>query len=522
MYYYIIQTIAFQLFFLLGYDLFLKKETFFNWNRVYLLGTSVLSLCIPLIKIESFKNVVSETYMVRLPEVFIGGQNNVNQPIQLGQIQLLEQGVSIWQVVFYLGLFIAGLLFLFKLKKILSLLIKNPKQKFNQFKIVNLSNSKEAFSFFTYIFVGSLINKHDREQIVKHEMVHVQHLHSVDLLFFEILRILFWFNPLIYLYQSRVMALHEFIADAEAVKHHNKADYYENLLQQVFGTQKISFINPFFKQSLIKKRIVMLTKSKSKKNHLFKYALLIPMITGMLIYSACSVQDNLGASSEDLNQYTYVVNLNDINSSKAALEYVIAAKENQINFIKSNPKYVIWVAQDEARKELKYTLHHESEKVPENYELITTSNETINYRMYGHVKFKRDGREKFLDASDVPFAIIDQVPVFPGCENLNATEQRACMSKNISKHVNLNFNTKIADSLGLMGRQRINVIFKIDKEGNVIGVRARAPHPSLEEEAKRVINTLPKMMPGEHDGKKVNVPYSLPIIFQVADAPKSE
>ena len=79
------------------------------------------------------------------------------------------------------------------------------------------------------------------------------------------------------------------------------------------------------------------------------------------------------------------------------------------------------------------------------------------------------------------------------------------------------FNTDLAGDLGLSGRQRISVIFKIDKKGNVTGVRSRAPHPRLEKEAARVINMLPKMKPGRQRGKAVVVPYSLPITFQVQD-----
>ena len=91
------------------------------------------------------------------------------------------------------------------------------------------------------------------------------------------------------------------------------------------------------------------------------------------------------------------------------------------------------------------------------------------------------------------------------------------MSDKIKKFVIKKFNTDLAGDLGLTGRQRINVIFKIDRNGNIVGVRARAPHPRLEKEAARVINLLPKMKPGRQRGKAVTVPYSLPIIFQVQD-----
>ncbi len=118
---------------------------------------------------------------------------------------------------------------------------------------------------------------------------------------------------------------------------------------------------------------------------------------------------------------------------------------------------------------------------------------------------------------EVPFAVIENVPVFPGCEKGNNNAKKACMSKKISQFVNKKFNTELASDLGLSGRLRINVIFKIDKTGSIIGVRARAPHPGLEKEATRVINLLPKMKPGKQRGKAVTVPYSLPIIFQVRD-----
>ena len=125
--------------------------------------------------------------------------------------------------------------------------------------------------------------------------------------------------------------------------------------------------------------------------------------------------------------------------------------------------------------------------------------------------------EEVEEDVEVPFAVIENVPVYPGCERGNNAKKRKCMSDKIAKFVQRKFNTDLAGDLGLSGRQRISVIFKIDKFGNVTGVRARAPHPRLEKEAQRVINLLPKMKPGKQRGKAVIVPYSLPIIFQVQD-----
>src|SRR5690554_6616801 len=285
---YVIQVIAFQLFFLVVYDVFLKKETFFNWNRAYLLITAALSFMLPVIKIDRFKDIVPQQYIITLPEVVIGKQN----PIVLDEVFIegINQASSFswsWMYLFYLGSAIAFSIFAYKLTNIIRLIYGNPKHHESNLQIVNLENSRDAFSFFNYIFIGKQLVKEERETILKHELVHVKQKHTLDMLFFEFLRILFWFNPFIYMYQNRISVVHEFLADAEAVKY-NKTQYYQNLLSQVFQAKQVSFINPFFKQSLIKKRIVMLQKSKSKQVQLVRYALLIPMVFGMLIYSSCS------------------------------------------------------------------------------------------------------------------------------------------------------------------------------------------------------------------------------------------
>ena len=121
------------------------------------------------------------------------------------------------------------------------------------------------------------------------------------------------------------------------------------------------------------------------------------------------------------------------------------------------------------------------------------------------------------EETEVPFAVIENVPTFPGCEKGDNNTKKKCMSDKITEFINKNFNTDLASDLGLSGRQRITVMFKIDKTGTVTGVQARAPHPGLEKEAARVVNKLPKMLPGKQRGKAVTVPYSLPIVFAVQE-----
>ena len=534
MIHYVIQTIAFQVFFLLIYDVFLKKETFFNWNRFYLLATALLSFVIPLVKIARFKNVMPENYIISLPAVILG-QTQANVKTEQINQTILPFSFSVLDSIFYVGVGVMVFLFIYKLSKLVRLIKSSPKEYNNQFIIIRLLKSSASFSFFKYIFLGESLSAEEKETILKHEIIHVKHWHSLDLICFEMLRILFWFNPLIYIYQNRITELHEFIADAEAVKIEGKSTYYQNLLAQVFDTKKISFINPFFNQSLIKKRIVMLQKSKSKQVYLFKYALLVPVVFGMLVYTSCA--DNTGVKevpeliTPENNQETELVKtVNEVryqiqiqgdisDQEEKGLELLLqTVKGSGLSRSLVNDVQEFITNKDETKltEKISYVFEQiqakgeisEAETKALKGLLILTSKNGFNDPFFAEV----------LNDVEIPFGIIDQVPVFPGCEGLAANaDKKMCMSKGVQELVGQNFNTKLAHELGLKGRQRINVMFKINNEGDVVDVRARAPHPTLTEEAIRVIKTLPKMIPGEQKGKKVNVPYSLPIIFQVKE-----
>ncbi len=116
---------------------------------------------------------------------------------------------------------------------------------------------------------------------------------------------------------------------------------------------------------------------------------------------------------------------------------------------------------------------------------------------------------------DVPFSVIEEVPIFPGCKG-SKEEKRNCLNTKMRKHVARNFDTELANELGLdSGKKRIYVQFKIDKDGTITSINARAPHPKLKEEAIRIVKKLPKMIPGKQRGKPVRVGYTLPITFSV-------
>tara|TARA_B100001559_G_scaffold46713_1_gene35263 strand:- start:2507 stop:3211 length:705 start_codon:yes stop_codon:yes gene_type:complete len=115
---------------------------------------------------------------------------------------------------------------------------------------------------------------------------------------------------------------------------------------------------------------------------------------------------------------------------------------------------------------------------------------------------------------DVPFAVIEDVPIFPGCERVNKSERRNCFQDQMNRHIKRNFRyPEIAQEMGIQGRVYVNFI--ISKNGNITNIRMRGPDKNLEKEAERIIAKLPRMTPGKQRGRPVRVPFSIPITFRL-------
>lgn len=297
----ILQILVFQFLFLVGYDLFLKQESFFGLNRAYLLLSPVFGIVLPFISIDLIQQNLSPEFFVQMPAILVAKSVSEADGAVIAWPILLK---SIW----ILGMLISTFVFSFKLYKILKLRSVGVSRNFEGVDFTILPNTDAAFSCFNKVYVGEKISKGNRRSIIAHEKVHVKQMHSLDLLYFEVLRIVLWFNPLVYLFQNRISVLHEYIADAEVVDHHNsKREYYQNLLSEVFQISEISFVNSFFKESLIKNRIIMLQKTKSPKIKLIKYLLLLPLIGVILTYTACSdASDNLEHDEQQITNLDLV------------------------------------------------------------------------------------------------------------------------------------------------------------------------------------------------------------------------
>jgi bla regulator protein BlaR1 len=277
---YSMQTIVLQLGFLFIFEIFFKKETFFKANRFYLLGSLILSLLTPLINIPLLKNGQNQT-LLQLKEIVVSNANFIENKSESTSY------FSSISVLYGIGILVFLTLFLIKLFKIYQVKQNTLIEVIDKVEVYRIKNSNQAFSFFNYIFIGN--NNANIETIVKHEAVHKKQLHSLDLVILEMLKIIFWFNPIVYFYRKRIVEIHEFEADSASITE-NKSSYYETLICQIFEVNSISLANNFYNQSLIKKRLVMLQKSKSKKAGMMKYLVVIPMTAlSLMLFSTTAI-----------------------------------------------------------------------------------------------------------------------------------------------------------------------------------------------------------------------------------------
>ncbi|WP_424495178.1 M56 family metallopeptidase [Salinimicrobium sp. GXAS 041] len=500
---YIIEAVIFQLLFLLTYDLLLKKETFFAYNRWYLLLTPIVAIALPLLQFESLGKMVPSESLVMLPEVYLGGAA-ASAATTTGPAEVSNSlEINWWLVLYLLGALINSILFIRKYKVLKRLFKNRVISTENKLKIIQVPNSNIACTFFNSVFLGDQLKKEEMDQILSHEKIHADQKHSADLLFFELLKIILWFNPLIYIYQARIAVLHEFIADAGVVKTVEKRTYYQQLLNTAFSTENISFINQFFNHSLIKKRIVMLQKSRSKTISKFKFLILLPLMLAMLTYVSCSEQidDSTVLEQKSTVDSSEILTIKVDNFGSRTPEEETIIKE-ALNGFKDSDYQVIRITDGTSGLEM---TKNAEEGMP-------------NISMIGEPVKRSSSSSKGFSGGDVPFAVIDEVPVFPGCEGLSSNEARKeCMSEKINSFVNNNFDVEAAKPYAKPGVNRIYVQFKITKDGSVEEMGIRASSPQLEEEARKVVSQFPKMTPGKQEGQEVGVLYSLPISFQVGE-----
>lgn len=303
------------------YHFWLRRETFFQLNRIYLLASTLLSLIIPLFSISLSQPAPAPAAApLDLEYVLYPAVSNIQEwetrvwvglekPAPLFEITLGD----VLLVGYALGALMMASLLIRRLWGLLRLIRLSRRRRMKGVTLVQTDADFPAASFFGYIFWNAGRLK-DKEAVFQHELVHIRQWHSLDVLLIELLVVLKWFNPLIYLYRDSLQATHEYIADRYVVQRSGRAYQYAGLLVQQAKTQSSGrLVNTF--NSLIKNRLVMLSKRPSQWWKGLKYLAVLPVSAGLLLLFSFDLVERLpGAEKvaeveqmlDDLGQQTLV------------------------------------------------------------------------------------------------------------------------------------------------------------------------------------------------------------------------
>jgi len=529
--------------FALVYLLFLRKETFFVLNRIFLLASVCFSILLPFIHFQ----VISEMPSIMLDEVTITakGYQNLLQTVYVystnlsGTIEKTIQSIGMIRFIYLVGTTIFFLVFLYRLFQITALIMHNESELKNGIKIIKIDRDTTPFSFFNFVFISK--NNGDSQgmrEMLAHEFEHVRQGHSYDVMILELLTIFQWFNPFIWLLKRSIRENHEFLADNGVLKPEvSSAAYRMLLLNSAFIQQP--FIANNFNYSLIKIRIKMITKIKSSKTAALKLLMGALGIAALLVIFAFDNNKNQIQDKKTVTKLANVVVDSVVgNGHKQSLktEEQVFGDPEQPSFQGGDvTKFKKWV-QDNLKyppnaKEkgisgkvyVQYTINSNGEVVDvkvvrsaepsldaEAKRVVSSSPKWQPATDHG-IKVKMQFTMPITFVSDIQKSMPTDDQVFIVVEK-QATFQSGDVNS-FSNWVVKNLKyPEIAAKKGITGK--VFVQFIINTTGEVVNVKViRSANPSLDEEAVRVVSSSPKWEPAKQKGQIVKQQFVIPIAF---------
>lgn len=433
------------------YGILLRSETFFHLNRIYLVTSALLSFFIPLIHSDWISKLfitqrVQQTISVYARPISVYHFNPAGgHHFTIGALMVI--------------IYAAGTLFL--TARLVSQLISLR-------KIINEPEPSGAFAFFRNIRLGA--NLGNQDIIAAHEDVHARQWHSADIMLIETIAIINWFNPVVYFYRLGIKHIHEFIADRQALENGTtKTEYALLLLSQTLKAPAHQLVTPFFNNSLLKRRIIMLQKSRSTYMALLKYGLSAPLFMMMLVLSSAAI-----IKSRPLKLLNHKV------------EEVFSMPANFMSAPKIIKKNKVTI-EDKASNKQKVTADSISqESIPVRGGILETKSAT-----------------PAAFHTDPVLVSIEREPQFKG-GMLRFYQFLA---------LNLHYPEKM---LRYSIQGNVIIALTVEKDGSISDIRpVKDVGYGSAEEAIRVLKKSPKWEPGIQNGLPVKVRYMLPISFNL-------
>jgi len=465
------------------YYLFLEKEKIHVFNRFYLLFSLVFSMVIPFITIEVIQEIAQPTV------------NSGNIQILQGSAVILEEtnylAIGLWSLYAVVTLVLA-IRFFSNIIKILSKMKSNTPITYKNAKLILIPEKSLPHTFLNTIFINETEynNRQIEAELYTHELTHVTQKHTLDILFIELLKTVFWFNPIFIFYKKAIQLNHEFLADEKVVTSYNNVPFYQSLLLSKANENQTFYLASNLNYLITKKRLLMMTKTTSKTQALLKKATLIPVVTALLFLlctKAVAQETNLkkettAAKPGNLFKTYYDKTTFKIKDEKGKV--TSEKKYNQLTPVEKRAIPSILSKQKElpTNEELLATL---SKGAPEVIEIDTYDSEN---------QFVQKGENEVYNTAG-----ITEKPDFPG----------GIME--FYKFVGNNFKTPTQPNL----KGKVYITFIVEKDGSLSDIKnIRDIGFGTGEEAIRVLKICPKWIPGKMNGVPVRVLYSLPITIQ--------
>ena len=458
--------------FYLFYRLLLSRETFHRFNRIALLGILLLSCLLPFVEVsvrrpvEMYQTMMTWEQWLLLADL-AGTETHAVQ---------VQENVVTW-IQGLLLVYLFGILF-FMLRNIYSLfglwvLLKSGRrEKVSDYvvtvvKAVLIVHERDIspFSWMRYIVISQKDLHENGREILTHELAHIRNRHSWDLFAADICIFFQWFNPAAWLLKQELQNIHEYEADETVINEGVDARQYQLLLiKKAVGTRLYSMANSF-NHSKLKKSITMMLKEKSSPWARLKYLYVLPVAA---IAVTAFARPEVSETVEEIS----AVKVNDLT---AIVETKVAESSGQLLPVQSVPK-------DSVNRKSKVAVQQMDELV------------VVGYASKDSVK----------DREPV-FNVVEQMPSFPG--GMEALMQY--LAKNMRYPVEAQKN-KV--------QGRVVVGFIVSKDGDIKKAHIlRGVDPELDAEAIRVIESMPRWMPGMQRGKAVAVSYTLPVMFRLTE-----
>ena len=500
----------------LVYRLLFRNSNRLHFNRFFLLTSMLLALVMPLLGLLSGIEVPQMATLkqqlfngIMLNEVIVTPDGQPVLPEVTVTTSTTPSRFSVWQVmggIYLLGVSVMTLLFLIKLGRLVVLIIRSPKRKMDGCTAVFTGREQGSFSFFRYAFFP---NENVDPDIMRHEMSHIEHHHSWDILFAELMMIVQWFNPFISFYKKELQSLHEYQADRDVVATGvDKKNYMMLILQQCTAVD-FSGMSNNFSLILTKKRIKMITKNEKAKGLWWRLLATVPVLAVLLIANTKVTAQEKKAVDKPITVEMGQFEIFDDDGTPMQLKDTLIYSDDG-SYVKFETSDGFQPESGEPCKKLTVT-SYDADGTQRNNFFITETERRGDTSTYTIEPFTLSVHlfEQLFDLAtyeeDTVYQIVEQMPQYTGGEQ--------AMMKYVAENIKY---PQAAKDKNISGR--VFVGFVIEKDGSVSNVKVvRGIGGGCDEEAARVIKEMPKWKPGMQKGKPVRVNYMMPIFFKLDD-----